>query len=649
MSAPERFRLPLSTLTAVATGRVGDADLALLRSSQRSRLLLALAAILAHREEPAKAPRRDAEGPTRPAAAWDVLVHVQRHDPSAVEAVLEDPCVGSWAFPLLRRLRHGAAAAGTRVPPWAEASLFAALAGAAAVRAGVRATVRIPAHHGRVWLPSLGVTDSVGRGPWAVATLEHGPHGTVVFGGQGSVRLPDDWARPADGWHPLPRPGGSGGPYGEGSVTLDHLSPFRDFRSLTDPVALSPRTLERWHELLAGGEALLRRDQPEAHRLVAGALRTIVPVDGPSTLQPVSATVPDAHGAVTMSLPLDAAAMAAILVHEARHQLLSALADLTPLFAPVHEGPEPTYFAPWRADARPLRGLLFGAHAFTGVMSFWLTQRTADQDRAEFESALHHRQVRTALAQLRNAAGQLTRAGGLVVEGIAASFHRHGPLEPVTTPPRRLAELAYDDEQAAWRVAHLAVDPEEATALARRLLAGRQPPAHLPPARMRPAASHAAHPSGGQAPRTWLARLRCTDGRAFAAARRELGQPHASPAAVKDATLGDALLVADDTDAALDWFRRRPASVQAWIGVGLAHQEASSRLLRQRPELVLALHHALRDLGANPPAAEELAAWLDSRPTPAGSDAQGVDVAVGPDAVGRVPGGLVIDTQHAAE
>ncbi|MGW5197640.1 aKG-HExxH-type peptide beta-hydroxylase [Streptomyces spiralis] len=630
-------------------GQVTDADLALLRSSQRSRLLLALAAILAHRGQPAQKPPRGASGPTRPATAWDILAHAQRSDPSAVEAVLGDPCVGSWAFPLLRRLRHGAAAAGTQVPHWAETSLFAALAGAAAVRAGIRATVRIPAYHGRVWLPSLGVTESVGRGTWAVATLETGPHGTAAFGDRGSVRLPDDPARPADGWHPLTRPGGSGGPYGAGTVALDHLSPFRDFRSLADPIAPAPQTLERWHELLAECDALLRRDQPEAHRLVAGAIRTIVPVDGPSALRAVSATVPDAHGAVTMSLPLDAAAMAAILIHEARHQLLDALADLTPLFVSVHEGPEPTYFAPWRADARPLRGLLFGAHAFTGVMSFWRTQRGAGNERAEFEAALHHRQVRTALAALRNAAEGLTRAGGLVVEGLATAFHQHGPLEPATTPPRRLAELVHHDEQAAWRVTHLVVDPDEAAFLARRLLAGEPPPARLPPARMRPAGSGTAHPSGGQAPRTWLARLRCTDGQAFAAVRREVGQQHAHPLGIKGATTGDALLVADEPDAALEWYRSRPGCAQAWIGIGLAHRASSARLLVERPELVLALHDAVQDSGVNPPPPESLAEWLGSRRSAPGSDAQRVDVAVGPDAIGRVPSGLVIGTEHPPE
>ncbi|KUM73328.1 aKG-HExxH-type peptide beta-hydroxylase [Streptomyces curacoi] len=634
----------------MATGQVDDADLTLLRSSQRSRLLLALSAILAWLNRSEETWRQAPALPTRPATAWELLAGAQRCDPLAVEAVLGDPSVGSWAFPLLRRLRHGAAAVGSQTPVWAEASLFAALAAAAAVRAGVRTTVRVPAYRGRVWLPSLGVTDSVGRGSWAVVTLEHGPSGTVVFGDQGSVRLPEDLTRPADGWHPLPRPGGDGGPYGTGAVALDHLSPFRDFRSLSDPVALAPRTLERWHSLLAESEALLRREQPAAHRLVTGMVRTIVPVDGPSELRAVSATVPDAPGAVTMSLPVDASAMAATFIHEARHHLLSSLAELIPLFLPVHEGPEPTYFAPWRADPRPLRGLLFGAHAFTGVMSFWQARRAAEGERAEFEFVLHHRQLRAAFAGLRSAPG-LTRAGGLVLEGLTEYFHEAPGTgtETGAATPRRLAELSYDAEHAAWRSAHLAVEPDEATSLARRLLAGEPPPARLPPARLRPTGSGTPRPSGREAARTWLARLWCTDREAFASVRRQLDEGHPHPLGIRGATPGDALLVCGDTDAALDWYRRRPSSPEMWTGIGLAHRTGASRLLVERPELVLALHTALQRLGAEPADPEDLAGWLASRPASQDSDAERVDVAVGPDTVGGVPGGLVINAQHPAE
>ncbi|MER7379778.1 aKG-HExxH-type peptide beta-hydroxylase [Streptomyces lanatus] len=625
----------------MATGQVDDADLGLLRSSQRSRLLLALSAILTWLSRSEDVLRPAPEKPTRPATAWRLLAGAQERAPEAVEAVLSDPCVGSWAFPLLRRLRHGAAAVGSQIPAWAEASLFAALTGAAAVRADMRVNLRVPAYRGRLWLPSLGVTDPVGRGDWAVVTLEHGPSGTLVLGDQGSVRLPQDPARPADGWHPLPRPDGTG-------PALDHLSPFRDFRFLTDPVSLAPRTLERWHGLLAESDALLRRTQPDAHRLVTAMVRTVVPVEGPSELRAVSATAPDAPGAVTLSLPLDASAMSAVLIHEARHHLLSSLAELVPLFLPVHEGPEPTYFAPWRADPRPLRGLLFGAHAFTGVLSYWQARTAVEPERAEFEFTLHHRQLGTALASLEDAPG-LSRAGALVVEGLAAFFRRTPAPEPAHTAARRSAELSYDAERAVWRAAHLAVEPEEAVSLAQRFSSGRPPPAELPHARIRPPGSGASGPSGREAARTWLARLWCTDRESFADVRRQIDEGQLHPLGIKGATLGDVLLVSGDTEAALDWFRRQPSSPETWAGIGLAQRTDAARLLVERPEIVLALHTALRRLGTQPSGPEALAGWLASRPAPSDSDAERVDVAVGPDAVGGVPGGLVLDAQHPAE
>lgn len=648
MTDAEPFRLPPRTLTAVATGEVSDTDLSLLRSAQRSRLLLALVALLDAPRHPDEGEPRGRGAPTRPRVSWDLLAHTQRSAPQAVEAVLADPMVGAWVFQLLRHLDHGVATTPTDAPRWAGASLLGALAGAAALRAGTRATLRIPARKGRLWLPSLGVTGSVSRGAWPVVTMECGLRGAAVFGDSGSIRLPQDLTHAADGWFPLPRldtdhPGPP-------SLVLDHLSPYRDFRGVTDPIRLSERTLHRWRTLLYESYALLRQDHPAAHRLVAGTVRTVVPVEGPSELRAVSATAPDAYGAVTMSLPTDAPAMAAILIHEARHQILSALAELAPLFVPARHGPQPTYFAPWRGDPRPLRGLLYGAHAFVGVTAFWHALRTHGADRAEFEFALHRRQIRTALAALTNAPG-LTRAGGLIVAGLAEETARLG-TEPVDGPPGRLADLCWADLCAAWRATHLAVDDDEAAALAHRWLAGRPPPVALPAARLR--TSHAGTPrrSGPGAARTWLARLWFTDRSAFHEVRAQLaaGTPH--PLGIRDATVADALLASSETDAAHAAYRSQPPSLDTWIGTALTAPGQACSSFLERPELVLALQAALTHLGVSAPEVHELAAWLNScttAPSKPRSDAEQVDVAIGPDPVDGIPGGLVIGSQRPAE
>ncbi|NGO41629.1 aKG-HExxH-type peptide beta-hydroxylase [Streptomyces ureilyticus] len=628
---------------------MSETDLALLRSAQRSRLLLALVAILDAPRQPDDGGPRGTQAPTRPSTAWELLAHTQRSTPASVDAVLADPAVGAWAFQLLRRLNHGVATAPGDAPQWAGATLLGALAGAAALRAGTRATLRIPARKGQLWLPSLGVTGSVSRGAWAVVTMECGPQGAAVFGDSGSIRLPSDLTRGAEGWFPLPQIGRDG-PTGPARVVLDHLSPYRDFRAVKDPAQMSRQTLRRWHALLRESDALLCREHPEAHRLVSGTVRTVVPVDGPSELRAVSATAPDSYGAVIMSLPIDAQAMAANLIHEARHQLLSAVAELTPLHVPVREGPQPVYFAPWRGDPRPLRGLLYGAHAFAGVASFWHARRPYDKDRAEFECALHRWQLRAALAALANAPN-LTQAGGLIVTSLMKEAGRMAS-EPAHGPPVRLAELCCRDLRAVWRAAHLDVDAEDAAALADSWLAGRPPPLTLPAGRLRTHRTGAPRtPETGQA-RMWLARLRFTDRRAFDEVRAQIaaGAPH--PLGIRDATVADAHLTADETDAALDEYRRQPPSPASWIGIGLTAKNGAVSMLLERPELVLALQAALTRIGATAAGPEELAAWLGSRspaPDRRASDAQQVDVAVGPDSIGRVHGGLVIGPQHPAE
>ncbi|MFI7416209.1 aKG-HExxH-type peptide beta-hydroxylase [Nonomuraea sp. NPDC049684] len=585
----------------MATGDVSAADLAVLESAQRSRLLTALAALLKLGHSAQPRPWRDDIPPTPLTVSWSVLTAAQRSSPQAVEEVLRDPAVGACAFHLLRTVAQGSVPGPAETVAGACARLFGSMAAAAAIRAGLRCSLRVPARRGRLWLPSLGLTGAVGRGEWPVVGVESRPHGTVVFGDSGSLRLPDDVSRPVEGWSPLP----VAEPADDGRrVALDHLSPHRDFRGLHDPAPLPAEDLSRWRDLLREAVELLKERHPGAYRAVTTTVRSLVPVDGPSALRVVSATVPDAYGAVTMSLPADAASLAVTLVHEVRHQLLSSVDDLMPLLAPAPEGPEPTYFAPWRGDPRPLRGLLYGAHAFAGVTAFWQARRERDGDRADFEFAFHRWQLRTALAALGGATG-LTEAGGRIVTALA---HAVRPLwaEQVDGPGGRLAELCCRDLVAGWRAAHLVVRPGEADELARRWSAGLSPPRALPGARM--GTSRPGLPGNA---RIWLARLRCTDQQAFKQACAALETGATSPFGIADATPADAALVSQDTAKARHLYRRAAPSPDAWIGLGLAADPPTS-LLVERPELVLALHAALLRRGVQPPGPEELAGWLGS-------------------------------------
>lgn len=599
----EPYHVPLEALTGVATGEMDDATLALLGSAQRSRLLLALTAILELARHAEEGRPHHGVPPTLPSAAWAVLGAAQRADPQAVEAVLRDPAVGGWAFQLLRRMAHRTAVAPSDPPQWAGPTLMGSLAAAAAIRAGIRCSVRVPARRGQLWLPSLGLTGRVARGDWAVVGVECGAGGAVVFGDSGSVRLPKDLFSPSEGWSPLPRIGAAGQD-GAASAVLDHLSPYRDFRSLRAPGDLAPATVRRWQLLIGDAYELLHRTDPDTYRLVTRTIRSLVPLEGASGFRIASASVPDAYGAVTTSLSYDVPALAATLIHEARHQLLTAAGSLTPLFAPVRNGPEPTYFAPWRDDPRPLRGLLYGSHAFAGVAAFWRRRRPIDGERADFEFALHRWQLRTALAALQNATG-LTEAGGHVV---AALTHWSGEwsADRVHGAPARLAELCCRDTRATWRAANLVVNDREADELARHRLAGHPPPPLLPAARLA-----VSRPTSSGGARTWLARLWFADRAAFHLVRSDLDSGAVNPLGIAGATVADAALVAGQTRRALNRFRSAAPDAGTWIGLGLAGERRHA-LLAERPELLLALRAALVRLDAEPPGPEELAAWLGS-------------------------------------
>ncbi|MFF0741316.1 HEXXH motif-containing putative peptide modification protein [Streptomyces sp. NPDC004111] len=601
MSDSEHHRLSPHTLTAVATGEVEPSDVALLASARRSRLLLALTGTFAPPYAaalPDDRPRTN-PAPTRPHVSWTLLGTLQRTHPAAVEAVLSDPMVSAWALRLFRRLGHGASDTGLGTPPWADAGLIGSLAAAAAIRARTRCSLRVPAHRGRLWLPSLGLTGRVARGEWPVVGVECDSRGALVHGDSGSVRLPEELSRPTEGWQPLP--------VLVDGMALDHLCPHRDFRALLEPGRLSPGRLSRWQRTIAEADELLRQDHPLAHRVVRGAVHSLVPVDSPGPARPVSATVPDAFGVVMMSLPEDASATAATLIHESYHQLLVAVDDLTPLLDPDRVGPEPLYFAPWREDPRPLRGLLYGAHATAGITAFWHGRRKQEGGRADFEFALHRWQLRTALATLSNAGG-LSPQGGRLVAALAGQASGWWS-ERVAGEPGRLAARCCQDLLATWRATHLTVGPADADALARRWLAGEPPPAPLPPARLAPARLRSR-----LAARTWLARLWSTDRAAFDRLRADLASRTVDRWGATEMTEADAALAAGELDVAGALFGasgdppEEPVNISDWVGIGLAGPR--SEPLVERPELVVALHEALLRAGTRPPGALELARWL---------------------------------------
>ncbi|MEV0442621.1 HEXXH motif-containing putative peptide modification protein [Streptomyces spectabilis] len=603
------IRLTEESLKALAAGDAGTFELRLLRSAQRSQLLLVLRSLLDH--DSVRHRHRAASA----ASAWRLLAAAQESDPAAVDAVLADPTVMAWSMRLLRRLTGAAPVAASSAPLWADLGQFHALAAAAALRAELSATVRVPAHRGLVWLPGAGVAGTVSGRRWSEAEIRVGAEGTVVRGEAGEVRLPRTLAEPAPGWHPLPVLW-HGAPCGAGaaaSLRLDTVTPYRDFQtSPRAPWHLDERRTALWRGRVAGACDLLAHESPADAAALAALVRVLVPRAFPGSPGGLvaSASSPEAFGAVMLSLPDDEKQTAAVLVHETRHQQLNVVLALVPLVHAPGAGPsgagERLYYAPWRSDPRPAQGLLHGAYAFSGVARFWRGHRDAvtgaEAARAAFEFAVFREQVEEAVAALRTG-GDLTEAGDLFVAEIAAGTEGWRK-EEVLPGPARLAAHYCALRRAVWRARHTELGAAAARRAAADWTAGRCAPP-LPPPRLRPRPDTIRMDTFGS-----LARLYLSAPGAFAR-RRSRAERADDPVRAAECAA-----VAGDGEQAARRYARWPVAdpygAEAWIGSVLARRDGTpgAALLLARPEAVAAVRRAVADAGAVPPSPLELAAWL---------------------------------------
>jgi HEXXH motif-containing protein len=293
------------------------------------------------------------------AAGLALLAAVQRRSPTAFAGALDLPATGAWAAYCVR----AATAAGRGAPLPPEAADLAALAGAAAHRAGMRYRITVAARDGAVMLPGLGL--AVLPPGTALAELRGDGGESVLYGGGRSVRIPRAADTRAPGWHPEPRirVTAAGRTL---DVRLDSLHPFRQGGAPRPPRPLGAAERRPWQADIAAAWALLAEHHPARARDVAATVTSIVPLTGPSSW--TSASYGDAVGAVGLSPHPDAPSLAAALVHEAQHSKLSALLTVVDL---LDAPPGIRCYAPWRDDPRPPAGLLQGAYAFLAVTGFW--------------------------------------------------------------------------------------------------------------------------------------------------------------------------------------------------------------------------------------------------------------------------------------
>jgi uncharacterized protein len=438
--SPEQF-------AALARGGGGQDAIGQLVAAQQSKHLIML------RKVAELAQRGDHPDDALGVAGSELLDQVQRRDPVAAAEVTAYPSVGAWALHVIRSAAPAAdsESADTEsgadpVLPGVRPSGLAAVAAAAAIRAGLEAEIEVPVLGAGVLLPSLGAAEAAGRTAVVAVVAAKEPE---VRSGNLRVRV-----RPGEpGWRELRR--ATAGPL---NVLVDDLDPFRMPTPDGGPTGrLTPSQLAELRDTLRAAWPVL---SPASAAQVAAIVRVIVPFRPPESGNfSISVSSPQAFGTVAMSRQPDKYLYAETLVHETQHQKLSALLDLVTLTRP-DDGQ--LYYAPWRPDPRPVSALLQGAYAFLGISGFWREQRqTAPEpearQRAHAEFARWREGAATAAATLLHS-GQLTSAGQTFVQTMAEVLDEWR-REPVPSDALDVARRKSDRHLAQWQARNGQADP----------------------------------------------------------------------------------------------------------------------------------------------------------------------------------------------
>jgi hypothetical protein len=306
----------------------------------------------------------------------------------------------------------------------------------------------------------------------------------------------------------------------------------------------------------------------------------------------LSATSADAFGAVAMSPPADAGALAVGLLHETQHSILNASRTLFDLVNP----PANLGYSPWRDDPRPPFGIMHGAYAYLAVTRFWRNEASGAAEPGGRLAAFEFTRWRATVVAAADgllSGDRLAPAGRRFAEELRDEAHRWRN-DPVDTDVARLAGGANAEHRARWRLRNLVVAPETVDAMVTAWRQGSPPPETPAPTVRR------------DAPRI-LERSRRLDlvhhllrDPPAATAHRESGprggvraEGHLADRA------GDAAYLAGDHGTAFEAYGRAVTRSQPdhrdldlWAGLAVVSPYA---VLRDRPELVRAVHRALSE------------------------------------------------------
>jgi uncharacterized protein len=382
-AGPDRGDIPAGVIDSLAKGPGDPADVARL-AAVRLYEATALTAAVAD----SMVGWRDASLRRAAAEGWALLGELRRDHAQAVDQVFAHPFTYAWA---LRCLRPQAGDDDDL-----NRAHLASLALAAAVRAGVPATLPAPVRDGLAYLPTLGAI-AVDRGSGRTETVTVTPGRPPAGGGDGR------WQRTrAMTGQPFP------------GLAVEDLDPFRDCREWTVQGRLAAPEWERWHRSLAAAGRYLDATIPGYAPVLAAWLRSVIPLP-PAADGRRSATAWQAFGAVAISRPAavaGASQLAEVLLRDFQHAKLSVLTDARTLFDAEADIRVP---APGRDDPCPVVTAVSETYGFLALAHLWHAQGASGR------GAYHRyrRRVDAGLSGLLAVSGALTPDGLRFVSGMA--------------------------------------------------------------------------------------------------------------------------------------------------------------------------------------------------------------------------------------
>ncbi len=374
-------------------------------------------------------------------AGWELLAQVERDHGEAFGRVSAHPYVRNWAEHCLRAATGpGKSTSGSGGLPEAAAHL-AAIAAAAAIRAGVSAEIDIPVTDGYASLPTLGRLH-VGTGPVTV-TVRDGGFEARTAAGKWRVQLAD--REPNADWQQVRQLRS-----GQFTVQLEDTDPYRDCHNWPAAARLSARDANRWQQQFAVAWPLIERAFPGYVPSLMAGLSTLIPLANDEPGREKSAASRQAFGAVAAALPVDGDILALLILHEFQHVKLGAVLDLFDLCDPAERR---LFYAPWRDDPRPIGPLLQGTYAHLAVTDYWRVRRhelPGAEALAAADRFARWRMLTAEAIETMADSGALTPLGVRFVAGMRATLE---PWlgEPVPETPMADARAWAAQRRAAWQ------------------------------------------------------------------------------------------------------------------------------------------------------------------------------------------------------